>query len=125
MLKIRYISSIVLALNAPALLMAQPFGMHNQADMAQMKMMYDTDNDGRVTREEVQAARTDIYNEADTDNSGSLDLAELTAMKAAQKEQRLATKFAYLDSNSDNLISKEEFINARPDTTEIAIGQLF
>ncbi|MCP4700420.1 MAG: hypothetical protein GY862_26750 [Gammaproteobacteria bacterium] len=125
-------ASIILALAAAAVpASAQPpMGMgdsmmNHQIRMAEQTARFDSNGDGRVTREEMQAARAEAFRQGDSDANGALSLAELQTLQAKRKEERLAAGYAYLDSDSDGAITAAEFVNGRPGGTETATTALF
>lgn len=82
----------------------------------------DTNNDGTVSEEEIQAARDAMqakilaerearFTELDTDANGSLDATELAKIPGIQPEQ-VTRMISHLDTNLDGVISKEEFLAA-------------
>lgn len=69
----------------------------------------DTDNDGRITRAEVEAARAAQFAAADADGDGQLTEAELAASHAASAAERAeaqaARRISRMDVNGDGTLS--------------------
>lgn len=72
----------------------------------------DTNADGKITQEELDAHRAAKFAEADTDGDGTLSSEELAASadakKAARKEKRLERMIERHDTNGDGKLSAEE-----------------
>ncbi|WP_430401713.1 EF-hand domain-containing protein [Hyphomonas sp.] len=107
-------------IGAAAIVVAVPFaaqaerghGWHDGSRGEHMKAV-DTNGDGDITREEVDAFRATMFNAADANKDGSLSLAEMTAHHEAQQAQRKAERqarhFAKLDTDGDGQITAAEF----------------
>jgi Ca2+-binding EF-hand superfamily protein len=106
-------TAVILALTASVPLVAQAFG----PKLAR----YDTDGDGRVTREEVQAARLEEFRQADTNSDGNFSLEEMQALR----EQKKGERFESLDSDASGSISEAEFLNAHPHGSQTAVSTVF
>lgn len=72
----------------------------------------DTNGDGKITAEEMQAYADRRFNEADTNGDGFVDAAELQAQMLARTtarlEERSARMIARLDTDGDGKLSPEE-----------------
>ena len=75
---------------------------------------FDADDDGRVTREEIEAVRAAEFADADSDGDGVLSFAELEAFEQQQRQERLAEEFAQLDQDGSGGISAQEFSDGNP-----------
>jgi Ca2+-binding EF-hand superfamily protein len=87
--------------------------------------LLDTDGDGIVTREEMEAARLAEFETGDSDGNGYLSAEELEAMKAARHAERLTTLFDLIDADDDLVISLEEMTSASPGADEERIAVEF
>lgn len=70
---------------------------------------YDTNRDGTITQDEVQAGRALEFMGIDTDASGYLGVEEVQAWL----EQQQSKQFDQLDIDHNGLLSPEEFVDAR------------
>jgi hypothetical protein len=107
-----------------ALVIAVPFAAqaerghnrHGGPDSEHMKAV-DTNGDGDISKEEIQAFRTTMFNAADADQDGALTLDEMTlhhdTMEAQRKAERQARMFEKLDADGNGMVSAAEFA-ARP-----------
>lgn len=68
----------------------------------------DTDGDGALTMEELQAAATARFAAADTDGNGLLSADEIAAARAEAQAERIARMVERLDTNEDGGISQAE-----------------
>lgn len=72
----------------------------------------DTNGDGAVTQEEMDARKAARFAEADTNGDGLLSVDEMLAAQAKQEEDRRARRAARMierfDSNDDGQLSAEE-----------------
>ncbi len=72
----------------------------------------DLNQDGNITKDEVNAHRADRFSSADTDGDNLVSAAELDAFMIAERErkqaERRAKRFAKLDANGDGYITAEE-----------------
>lgn len=69
---------------------------------------FDIDNDGKITREEFDKVRGDLYAKADPNGAGSFDLTGFGAIFAEMGSPRLVRMFQQLDANGDLAITAEE-----------------
>lgn len=75
--------------------------------MERIKAM-DTNKDGKITKEEAQAARQAAITKNDSDKSGDLNLAEFKTLWAQKNERRAVRAFQRLDTNGDGKITTAE-----------------
>lgn len=103
---------------------------------------FDTDGDGQITVEEVEAFRAARFNDADTNGDGAIDAAEFEAAAAARAADRATERaaemfarmdqdedgrltpddldgregrmFEHADENGDGVLTEDELLNARP-----------
>ncbi|WP_428650099.1 EF-hand domain-containing protein [Roseibium sp.] len=87
-----------------------PHGMHpGRGGHGRMFLeMFDTDADGKVTREEFDARRTELFALADTDGSGSFTLADFGPLWLAVNESRIVHMFQRADADGSLGITAEE-----------------
>ncbi len=86
------------------------------AGMQQMFEQFDTDNDGKITQAELDAAKAARFAEADTDGDGFLSAEEMAAYtdkmraerEARMREARGQAMFRNLDIDGDGKLSAEE-----------------
>ncbi|MFT5932313.1 MAG: hypothetical protein ACI93G_001398 [Hyphomonas sp.] len=109
---------------ASALVIAVPFaaqaerghGRDGGPDSEHMKAV-DTNGDGDISKEEVQAFRTTMFKAADANQDGALTLDEMTlhhdAMEAQRKAEHQVRMFEKLDTDANGTVSAAEFA-ARP-----------
>lgn len=72
----------------------------------------DTDGNGEISRDEVQAMAQTRFNEADTNADGKLDAAEMVAQANKRTEERVAAMIKNLDKDGDGVLSTEEMPHA-------------
>lgn len=75
---------------------------------------YDTNGDGRLSSDEINAARAAEFTAGDSDSSGGLSLAELQAMQVKRQSDELSARFAVLDSDSSGAVSEAELQAMHP-----------
>lgn len=95
------------------------------------EMMFDaldTDGDGKITGEEIEAARTARFAKADADGDGFLSPEEIAARADRMREERQARRRAArqaemiqrLDADEDGKLSAEEMTEAGPSAAMFA-----
>ena len=70
---------------------------------------HDTDGDGAVTQEEVDAARQDRLKEFDKDGNGQLSITEYEALWLDAMRQRMVRRFQRHDRDGDGQVTADEF----------------
>lgn len=108
--------TVGLALSAP--LFADGLGMGgempvNPERMARMVERYDSNGDGMVSPEEIQAVRAAEFKTADTNQDGVLSLQELQAHKQNKRTEKTNRHFSALDKDNNQQLSVEEFQSSR------------
>ena len=72
----------------------------------------DTNNDGKLTKEEMTAHMDARFDEADTDNDGLVSVDELRAQMKKRMEAKLDKRVAHVmdrhDENEDGLLNRDE-----------------
>ena len=100
---------IPLALTAPAT--AQDADRQGPPRMIFQEL--DTDGNGSVTLEELQAAGGNRFARADTDGDGALSRDELLAQSEARIEARVDRMIERADTDGDGLLTQAEMEEAR------------
>ena len=70
---------------------------------------FDTDGDGSVTQEEIDAVRIEQITKFDRNGDGSLDLAEYEALWLDAMRERMVDRFQAHDDDGDGSVTSEEF----------------
>ncbi len=73
----------------------------------------DADGDGQVTQAEITAHRTQKYTAADTDGDGKLSVEEMQAAAQAKANERVTKMFDKHDANADGFLSEDELPKPR------------
>lgn len=102
------LTSALLVLNTQ-IVMAEP-PASGAAPPHKMLKQFDTDQDGKISREEFATKRAKGFERVDTDKSGGLSLDEMKARCKNERCTQMVTKrFAKLDKNNDGNIARDEF----------------
>lgn len=126
-MKVQQLAIAMIFTFTTAAAMAQPHGGHDGGpdgvppDLSQ----FDTNGDGVVTRDEMDAARLAMFTSGDTDGNSLLSLAEFQALEAANRQTRLQAEFDAMDTDASGAIDADEFQNARPQQTEAVALRIF
>ena len=91
-----------------------PYGGMRSEDWHTGKMMianFDTNNDGTVTRRELEAGLRQAFWQADTNRDGRLDPDEAIAANVRRIEKDQSTAIPLIDWNQDGYIDFGEFAN--------------
>ncbi|MDK3019540.1 CREC-EF hand family protein [Pseudodonghicola flavimaris] len=75
----------------------------------------DSNGDGQITKDEMQARAKARFDALDTDGNGTLSQEELGAPARKFADERTARRFQMLDENGDGAISAEEMKGPRRD----------
>ena len=82
------------------------------AGLEQMFERVDTNNDGAITRAEIEAASAARFAATDTNGDGFLSLEEMTTAaeteSADRRAKRIEARLNWLDANDDGQLSLEE-----------------
>ncbi len=70
---------------------------------------FDTNKDGSISQEEVDAETASLFTAADADKNGIVGLEEFKAQFVVQSEPMRIRAFQRLDRNGDGTVTKEEF----------------
>ncbi len=81
----------------------------------------DANGDGKVTLEEMTAARGEMFSRIDTNGDGLITEAELEAQGREKAKKRAARMLERMDQNGDGAISAEEFA----ELSERRAGRMF
>lgn len=73
----------------------------------------DTNGDGQVTKEEIQAHSAQRFTNADADGDGQLSLEEMQAAAQQRANDRVAKMFEKRDANQDGFLSEDELPKPR------------
>lgn len=83
---------------------------HRGADRMQALMeLYDSNDDGNVTQDEIDMARAERLAAFDTDADGQLTLVEYEALWLDAMRERMVDQFQRHDDDGDGLVTPEEF----------------
>jgi Ca2+-binding EF-hand superfamily protein len=69
----------------------------------------DADQDGTITRAEIEAREAAVATEIDADKNGVITVEELVAYQEKMRAQRMAQLLKAMDSNGDGTVSVEEY----------------
>lgn len=95
------------------------------ARMATFLARFDTDGDGRVSREEMEAARAAEFTAADTNGDGVLNYTEFLELEQQHRAERVTNEFTFLDQDSSGSISATEFANGHSEVSITAATFVF
>lgn len=97
--------AVVLGLGVSTVAFAQ-WGQHH---LARIAAQYDTDGNGEVTIQEIQAGRSAEFSQYDSDGNAGLSLQELQTLMQNKRTQNRATRLAEMDSDGNGVLSVAEF----------------
>ncbi len=69
----------------------------------------DSNKDGKITAEEMDAFRSARFKAADRNGDGAISLAEHKAAVLARMEDRIAKHYARMDKNGDGRVTADEY----------------
>jgi len=79
-----------------------------QGGMKQMLRAADANNDGSLTKEEIDTYRNAQVTAADVNTDGDITIAEFETIWLAQTKRRMVRAFQRLDTDGDGMITKAE-----------------
>jgi len=85
-------------------------GMGHGQGAHRMMERFDTNEDGKLTQDELDGARKDLLAKHDSNKDGKLDLAEFEKLWLEVKRQRMVRGFQRIDRDGDAVITLEEFM---------------
>ena len=93
------------------------YGMHGGGDRGhgrhgggrRMMEEYDTNEDGKLTQEEVDQARAGQLKKFDKDGDGMLSIGEYEALWLDAMRERMVDRFQEHDADGDGKVTQEEF----------------
>jgi len=83
---------------------------HKGKGMHRMMERFDTNEDGKLTQEELDDARKKLLATHDGDKDGKLSLAEFEKLWLEVKRQRMVRSFQRIDRDGDASITLDEFL---------------
>jgi len=83
---------------------------HKGWRMHGMMKRFDTNEDGKLTQEELDGARNKLLSDHDGDKDGKLTLAEFEKLWLEVKRQRMVRSFQRIDKDGDASITLDEFL---------------
>jgi len=90
--------------------MGHHFGMHHGKGGHRMMERFDTNEDGKLTQQELDEARKKLVAAHDGDKDGKLTLAEFEKLWLEVKRQRMVRSFQRIDRDADASITVDEFL---------------
>ncbi|MCZ4288462.1 EF-hand domain-containing protein [Hoeflea alexandrii] len=78
-------------------------------DADHMQRLFDADNDGTVSPEELRTGLLDALKTYDVDGNGTLSLAEFETLHAAHVREQTVDRFQSFDADGDGQVTSEEF----------------
>ncbi|MGI9381588.1 MAG: EF-hand domain-containing protein [Methyloligellaceae bacterium] len=94
-------------------------GGHRGHSIERLLERFDTDKDGKLTQEELDAARKDLLANHDADKDGSLSLKEFESLWIEVMRRRMVRGFQRLDGDGDAAVTLEEFLKPFAHTVEV------
>lgn len=81
--------------------------------MMEMFTAADADGDGKVTQKELHGYRLDLFKSSDQNADGVLSVAELDAMIAKFRAERMQRMLVRMDTDGDGIVGADEFARHR------------
>lgn len=94
-------------------------GGHRGHSIERLLERFDTDKDGKLTQEELDAARKDLLAKHDADKDGKLSLQEFEPLWLEVMRRRMVRGFQRLDRDGDAAVTLEEFLKPFAHTVEV------
>jgi Ca2+-binding EF-hand superfamily protein len=85
------------------------FGGHGGMGFEQMSERYDTNKDGKISQEEIDANRTSWLGEFDGDKSGALALGEFQNLWLKARNQQMVREFQQFDRDGNGQVTLDEY----------------
>lgn len=82
---------------------------HGGGHAMRLFQTFDTDGDGRVTQQEIDAYRADQIERFDADNDGNLSLEEYQGLWLEAMRERMVDDFQRHDDDGDGQVTPDEF----------------
>jgi len=99
------VSALAIGLAVPTYLLAGA-----GPDGNRFMQRFDSNNDGKVTQEEINKVKSELFSKYDVDGNGVLSLEEWQTMRQDRQKERISQRFNRHDANGDGGISQEEFM---------------
>lgn len=71
---------------------------------------FDSNGDGKVTREEFLAASKERFERMDADKNGKISSEELRSYMIERRDARIQDKFKRIDADNDGNVSRDEYL---------------
>ena len=91
---------------------------HRGRGMGRMMERFDTNEDGKLTQEEIDEKRKAAFAKHDANKDGKMDLGEFKARWIEFTQPRMVRSFQYIDTDGDAAITVEEYL--KPFSTVVA-----
>lgn len=85
------------------------FRGHGGMGFEQMSERYDTNRDGKISQEEIDANRTSWLGEFDGDKSGALGLTEFQNLWLKARNQQMVREFQSFDKDGNGQVTLDEY----------------
>ena len=85
------------------------FRGHDPMGFEQMFERYDTNKDGKISQEEIDANRTNWLGEFDGDKSGALGLSEFQNLWLKARNQQMVREFQQFDRDGNGQVTLDEY----------------
>jgi len=86
---------------------------HGSHWLESMLLPMDSDNNGSITRAEIESGAAAKATEIDTNKDGSITAEEVVADREKQRLQRLADEIKAMDQDGNGAVSVQEYENAQ------------
>jgi Ca2+-binding EF-hand superfamily protein len=85
------------------------FRGHGPMGFEQMSERYDTNKDGKISQEEIDANRTSWLTEFDGDKTGALALGEFQNLWLKARNQQMVREFQQFDRDGNGQVTLDEY----------------